>query len=92
MSPPPRARPGDCNTQVSEKMRVWHEEQFGPLVPVVPFHELDDVYAYLAQSTFGQQASVFAGDVVKCAPLLDALANSVGRVNINAQCQRGVES
>ncbi|EOD05025.1 glyceraldehyde-3-phosphate dehydrogenase [Emiliania huxleyi CCMP1516] len=74
---------------VSEKMRVWHEEQFGPLVPVVPFRELDDVYAYLAQSTFGQQASVFAGDVVKCAPLLDALANSVGRVNINAQCQRG---
>ncbi|EOD30874.1 hypothetical protein EMIHUDRAFT_456412 [Emiliania huxleyi CCMP1516] len=68
--PPTRARPGDCNTQVSEKMRVWHEEQFGPLVPVVPFRELDDVYAYLAQSTFGQQASVFAGDVVKLAPRL----------------------
>ena len=31
-------------------------------------------------------------DVGKCAPLLDALAHSVGRVNINAQCQRGPDS
>ena len=37
-------------------------------------------------------AAVFAKDVSKCGPLLDALALSVGRVNINAQCQRGPDT
>ena len=45
--------------------------------------------SYLAESPFGQQAAVFAKDVDKCAPLIDALSLSVGRVNINSQCQRG---
>eukprot|EP00967_Tisochrysis_lutea_P143382 scaffold266288_cov39-Tisochrysis_lutea.AAC.1 len=70
-------------------MRVWHEEQFGPLVPIVPFTEIEDVYAYLASSIFGQQASVFTSEPSKYTELFDVLANSVGRININAQCQRG---
>ena len=76
----------------SKEMRVWQEEQFGPLIPIAPFSTFDECYDYLAESPFGQQAAVFAKDVSKCGPLLDALALSVGRVNINAQCQRGVES
>ena len=74
---------------VNSKMRVWHEEQFGPLVPIVPFTEIEDVYAYLASSIFGQQASVFTSEPSKYTELFDVLANSVGRININAQCQRG---
>jgi len=73
-------------------MRVWQEEQFGPLIPIAKFTTFDECYSYLAESPFGQQAAVFAKDVDKCAPLLDALALSVGRVNINAQCQRGPDS
>lgn len=38
------------------------------------------------------QAALFAKDVTKCAPLLDALNYSVGRVNINSQCQRGPDT
>merc|ERR1719164_66208 len=77
-----------CN----KDMRVWQEEQFGPLIPIAPFSTFEQCYEYLAESPFGQQAAVFTKDVDKCAPLLDTLAHSVGRVNINAQCQRGPDS
>jgi len=70
-------------------MRMWTEEQFGPLIPVAEYTSLDDVYSYLDESTFGQQAAIFTSDPTKCGPLIDALSNNVGRVNINAQCQRG---
>ena len=77
---------------VSKDMRVWQEEQFGPLIPIAPFTTFDECYEYLADSPFGQQAAVFAKDVGACAPLLDTLALSVGRVNVNAQCQRGPDT
>ena len=73
----------------SKEMRVWQEEQFGPLIPIASFSNFEQCYQYLAESPFGQQAAVFTKDVPKCAPLIDALNYSVGRVNINAQCQRG---
>jgi len=76
----------------SKEMRVWQEEQFGPLIPIAPFSTFEQCYDYLEESTFGQQAAVFCGDSAKCAPLLDALALSVGRVNVNAQCQRGPDT
>ena len=76
----------------TKDMRVWKEEQFGPLIPIAPFSTFDDCYAYLSESPFGQQAAVFTKDVQKCAPLLDVLAYSVGRVNINSQCQRGPDT
>jgi len=73
----------------SSSMRVWKEEQFGPLIPIGTYTSLDDVYAYLDESTFGQQAAIFCNDVTAYGPLIDVLANNVGRVNVNAQCQRG---
>jgi glyceraldehyde-3-phosphate dehydrogenase (NADP+) len=77
---------------VTKEMRVWQEEQFGPLIPITGFSSFGQVYDYLAESPFGQQAAVFAKDVSKIGPLVDALAMSVGRVNINAQCQRGPDT
>jgi len=74
------------------EMRVWQEEQFGPLIPIAPFSTLDECYAYLAESPFGQQAAVFTKDAAKAAPLIDALSHSVGRVNLNVQCSRGPDT
>merc|ERR1711988_1442146 len=76
----------------TKDMRVWQEEQFGPLIPIASFSTFEQCYEYLAESPFGQQAAVFAKDTTKCAPLLDTLALSVGRVNINSQCQRGPDT
>jgi len=74
---------------VTAKMRLWREEQFGPVIPVVPFSDIKEPLSYVVDSNFGQQVSVFGRDADKMAPMLDTLVNQVCRVNINSQCQRG---
>ncbi|OGR81170.1 MAG: aldehyde dehydrogenase [Elusimicrobia bacterium GWC2_64_44] len=74
---------------VNAKMRLWHEEQFGPVVPVVPFSDVREPLKYVVDSNFGQQVSVFGRDTDAIAPMLDVLVNQVCRVNVNSQCQRG---
>jgi glyceraldehyde-3-phosphate dehydrogenase (NADP+) len=74
---------------VTSAMRVYHEEQFGPVVPVVPYRDIESVIDYVLDSDFGQQLSLFGNDSAQVGRLVDAFANQVGRININAQCQRG---
>ncbi|RZL06177.1 MAG: aldehyde dehydrogenase family protein, partial [Pedobacter sp.] len=74
---------------VNKNMKVYREEQFGPVIPVVPFTDVEDTIQYLIESTHGQQVSVFSNDADELATLIDPLVNQVSRVNINAQCQRG---
>ncbi|MDX2302733.1 MAG: NADP-dependent glyceraldehyde-3-phosphate dehydrogenase [Microscillaceae bacterium] len=74
---------------VNEKMRVWREEQFGPIVPVVAFDDVQEAVHYVVTSNFGQQASIFGSNPQEIARLMDSLINQVSRININAQCQRG---
>ncbi|ENB9663858.1 NADP-dependent glyceraldehyde-3-phosphate dehydrogenase [Pseudomonas putida] len=77
---------------VSQQMRVYHEEQFGPLVPVVPYRDLQTVIDYVLDSDYGQQLSLFGNDPATIGSLVDIFANQVGRININAQCQRGPDT
>ncbi|MCS4063744.1 NADP-dependent glyceraldehyde-3-phosphate dehydrogenase [Pseudomonas putida] len=77
---------------VSREMRVYHEEQFGPVVPVVPYRDLKTVIDYVLDSDYGQQLSIFGNDSAEVGRLVDAFANQVGRININAQCQRGPDN
>ena len=77
---------------VNSKMKVWHEEQFGPVVPVVPFEDLNTPIDYIHESSHGQQVAIFGTDANQISELIDATVNQVSRVNINAQCQRGPDS
>ncbi|TDR46029.1 glyceraldehyde-3-phosphate dehydrogenase (NADP+) [Pseudomonas brenneri] len=77
---------------VNPQMRVYHEEQFGPVVPIVPYRDLDTVIDYVLESDFGQQLSIFGTDPAQVGRLVDTFANQVGRININAQCQRGPDT
>jgi glyceraldehyde-3-phosphate dehydrogenase (NADP+) len=70
-------------------MKLWREEQFGPVVPVVAFEDTDEVLRYVVESNFGQQASVFGENSQEIAKIVDVLSNQVSRINLNAQCQRG---
>lgn len=74
---------------VSPVARVYQEEQFGPVVPVVPFDDLAEPIRYLEDSPYGQQASLFGQDPEALARLIDPLVNQVCRLNLNSQCQRG---
>ncbi|WP_110972941.1 NADP-dependent glyceraldehyde-3-phosphate dehydrogenase [Pseudomonas huaxiensis] len=77
---------------VNPAMRVYHEEQFGPVVPVVPYSDLQTVVDYVLDSDFGQQLSLFGNDPEAIGRLVDTFANQVGRININAQCQRSPDT
>ncbi|MCO7631447.1 NADP-dependent glyceraldehyde-3-phosphate dehydrogenase [Pseudomonas guariconensis] len=77
---------------VGSDMRVYHEEQFGPVVPVVPYRDLQTVIDYVLDSDYGQQLSLFGNDPHTIGMLVDTFANQVGRINLNAQCQRGPDT
>ncbi|MEW6431166.1 MAG: aldehyde dehydrogenase family protein [Myxococcota bacterium] len=76
---------------VKDGMRLFHEEQFGPLLAVAEFDDVDEVLAWQRRSPYGQQAAVW-GPVEAAAPLARAFARFVARVNVNDVCQRGPDS
>jgi glyceraldehyde-3-phosphate dehydrogenase (NADP+) len=77
---------------VNEKMAVYHEEQFGPVVPIAAFDDDAEVIRYVVNSNFGQQVSIFGNDSARVARLMDAFVNQVGRINLNTQSQRGPDT
>ena len=74
---------------VTKTMRVYKEEQFGPVVPIISFKDIEEPLNDMAESNYGQQVSLFGRDVNILAPLIDTLVNLVCRVNLNSSCQRG---
>ena len=74
---------------VTKDMRVFQEEQFGPVIPVIPFSDIEEPLDDMAESNYGQQVSLFGKDLKTLAPLIDTLVNLVCRVNLNSSCQRG---
>jgi len=77
---------------VTKKMRVHSEEQFGPLIPIISFGDIEEPIRYIIESSHGQQLSIFGTDIDMIANLIDPLVNQVCRVDINSQCQRGPDT
>lgn len=77
---------------VTREMRLWTQEQFGPVIPVVPFDDVEEPVRWLVESPYGQQVSLFGTDQATLARLIDPLVNQVCRVNLNTQCQRGPDT
>ncbi len=76
-------------TDVPLTAKIAQEEQFGPVIPVHTYDDLDDVEQYIVGSQYGAQVSIFGHDPDVVGPLVDRLVNQVCRINLNAQCQRG---
>ena len=77
---------------VNDKMKIYHEEQFGPVIPVVPYNNIEEPLNYVVNSNYGQQVAIFGNDPDTIARLIDTLVNQVCRVNVNSQCQRGPDT
>jgi glyceraldehyde-3-phosphate dehydrogenase (NADP+) len=75
---------------VTDSMRLWHEEQFGPVIPIAIYHDTQEVLSLLKSTPYGQQAAVFTTfqSSETEAAVIDAMTMSVGRININTQCGR----
>jgi glyceraldehyde-3-phosphate dehydrogenase (NADP+) len=74
---------------INKEMRVYKEEQFGPVVPIISFKNIQEPLNDMAESQYGQQVSLFGQNINTIAPLIDTLVNLVSRVNLNSSCQRG---
>jgi len=74
---------------VNEKMKIYHEEQFGPVIPILTYKDINEPMKYLMESNYGQQVSIFGKNSDEIAKMIDSFVNQVSRVNINSQCQRG---
>ncbi|HSP12691.1 MAG TPA: aldehyde dehydrogenase family protein, partial [Salegentibacter sp.] len=74
---------------VTNEMRVYQEEQFGPVIPVKSFTSIEDLLNEIADSNYGQQVSIFGKDVHQLAPLIATMVNVGCLVNLNSACQRG---
>ena len=74
---------------VTHEMKVYKEEQFGPVIPVVSFTDVSKPIDYMASSNYGQQVSIFGKNASILGPIIDSLVNLVCRVNLNSACQRG---
>lgn len=74
---------------VNAQMKLYREEQFGPVVPIIPFEDIEEPIQYQIDSPHGMQVSIFSNDAKEVSALIDPFTNLVSRVNINTQCQRG---
>lgn len=77
---------------VNNKMRLYSEEQFGPVIPIVAYDNDEEAIQYVVNSNFGQQVSIFGTDSKRVAKFMDAFVNQVGRINLNTQSQRGPDT
>jgi glyceraldehyde-3-phosphate dehydrogenase (NADP+) len=77
---------------VTAAMKIHDEEQFGPIVPIVPFDDERTVVDAITRSPYGQQAAIFGKDPARVGRLIDALVAQVSRINLNSQCQRGPDA
>jgi succinate-semialdehyde dehydrogenase/glutarate-semialdehyde dehydrogenase len=66
---------------VPEDARVWTEETFGPLLPVMRVGSLDEAIRHANSSEFGLGSSIFTRDMVKAQRAIDELEAGYTWVN-----------
>jgi acyl-CoA reductase-like NAD-dependent aldehyde dehydrogenase len=69
-------------TGVTPQMRVAHEETFGPVVPVIPFKDVNEALAIALDTEYGLSVGIFTRDIARGIEIAKAIP--AGIVNINA--------
>ena len=79
---------------VTPDMDLYYEEQFGPIVPIAEYDNLDSVLEYGQNGLYGQQVSIFVSEqeTKSAAHLLDSFSTVFGKININSQCGRSPDT
>ena len=77
---------------VTAESRIANEEQFGPVVPIIPFDNESEVIEWMKNCPFAQQVSFFTSNKSEHQDLISASANIYSRINLNQSCQRGPDN
>lgn len=72
---------------VTKEMRLAWEEPFGPVLPIMRMHSVDEAIDIANKSEYGLQSSVFTKDINKAFYIAERL--EVGTVQINNKTERG---
>jgi len=72
-------------TGISDGVRLVDEEQFGPVLPIVTYTDLDDAIARANGTEFGLDASVWGQDADECARVAAQLEAGTVYVNKHAE-------
>lgn len=72
---------------VTDGDRLVDEEQFGPVLPVIVYGDIEDVLARANSSTMGLGGSVWGADTAAAQALAARLESGVAWVNCHAQIQ-----
>lgn len=68
-------------TQIKPSMRVWKEETFGPVLPVVPFDTESEAIALANDTIYGLGAVIYSKDLVRAKRVASQI--DAGTVDIN---------
>ena len=78
---------------VNDKMRVFEEEQFGPISPIVLYDDMEFIKSYAREGKYGQQVAIFTADGTDdTVEILDNFSSIFGKININSQCGRSPDT
>ena len=68
-------------TDVSHSSEIVRVEQFGPLIPVIPFDHEDEAIAMANDTEYGLRSSIWSADLEKAANLAGRLQAGVTSIN-----------
>jgi acyl-CoA reductase-like NAD-dependent aldehyde dehydrogenase len=74
-------------TNISDGARLVDEEQFGPILPIVKYSDINDAIARANNSCFGLGGSVWSGDVEMAKELAMKLESGTAWVNTHSTIQ-----
>jgi acyl-CoA reductase-like NAD-dependent aldehyde dehydrogenase len=74
---------------ISDDSRLVREEQFGPILPVLRYDDIDDVIARMNDTPYGLGGSVWSPDIDRATAVAARIQS--GRVNINKHMDFGLD-
>jgi len=79
---------------VTEGMRLYSEEQFGPIVAVAFYEDLNEIVRNAKEGIYAQQISLFTAgtDNGALATIVDKFSKIFGKINLNAAAGRSPDS
>ncbi len=77
-------------TNVSRNDKLAIEEQFGPILPIITYKDIEEAIEIVNENELGLQASIYGNDINKLFYISNKL--NVGTINFNSKSSRGPDN